>query len=66
MCSSPESVWYPQRSVCWATATRELVQRKLHEKHKKDEPGPKKYHPLDGVSVWVSQHDLTPEDNFLD
>lgn len=23
------------------------------------------YHYLDGVSLWVSQHDLTPEDKFL-
>lgn len=63
MCSDPERDWFPQRTMCYPTAARELVGRRLLEKHKKA-PGTDP-HPLDGMSVWVSQDDLTPDDGFI-
>jgi hypothetical protein len=38
--------------------------RRLRDKHKKD-PGTDQLHPLDGMTVWISEHDLTPDDNFI-
>jgi hypothetical protein len=64
LCSDPNVPWYPQRSTCYATASLEVVRRRLRKKHEKDEPG-SKLHPLDGMGVWVSQFDLTPDDDFI-
>jgi hypothetical protein len=62
-CSDPDRPWFPQRSVCWATAAREVVARRLVAKHKQ-EPG-EEPHPLDGVKVYVSAEDLSPDDDFI-
>lgn len=64
VCSDPTRDWYPQRSMCYATASREVVLRRLQKKHEKTEPG-LTLHPLDGMSVWVAQDDLTPNDDFV-
>ena len=64
VCEDPEIGWYPQRSVCYYTAAQEVTQRRLREKHKDNEPGTAP-HPLDGMRVWLSEHDLTPEDDFV-
>lgn len=66
MCSDPETPWYPQRTVCWATATRQLVGRKWHAKVGETRPSTERFHPDDGVSLWVASDDLTPDDDFLD
>lgn len=66
VCEDPATPWYPQRSTCWASAAQEVVLRKLHDKHEKSTPDGAGYLPTDGVSVWVSDQDLTPDDNFLD
>jgi hypothetical protein len=59
------SAWYPQRSVCWATASREAVNRRLHEKRQDVKPDERGYLPSDGETVWVSLLDLSPEDDFV-
>lgn len=64
ICSDPNVSWYPQRATCYASATTELVKRRVQERHKKNEPGTKRLHPLDGMTVGVSQFDLTPDDDF--
>jgi hypothetical protein len=65
-CSDPTRDLYPQRSVCWPSAVRESVARRLTKKHENAKPDPGTgLMPLDGVSVWVSEFDLTPDDNFL-
>lgn len=64
VCSAPDAQWYPQRTECYATAARELAVRRLRKKHP-GEPGPDAVHTLDGLSLWVSEHDLSPEDDFL-
>lgn len=51
--------------MCYATADRDLVLRRLQKKHEKEQPGTKGHHPFDGMSVWVSPHDLTPDDDFI-
>lgn len=63
VCGDPETAWYPQRAVCYATAAREVTLRRLRAKHD-GTPGAD-LHPLDGMAVWVSEHDLTPDDDFV-
>lgn len=65
VCSDPETPWYPQRATCWSTATRTVVERRWHEKHENAKPDVAGYLPTDGVTVWVSPHDLTPDDDFV-
>jgi len=64
VCSDPEQGWYPQRDFCSNAATYEATMRKLRHKHKDNEAGPSP-HPLDGVTVWMSTQDLTPDDTFV-
>lgn len=64
VCSNPDVAWYPQRTMCYATAAREVTTRRLTEKHKGRKPGAD-LHPLDGMAVWVSDVDLTPDDDFV-
>ena len=64
-CSRDDGIWYPQRSVCNATAARELTLRQFHAKHGKTEATADDYHPADGVTIWMSDVDLTPDDDFL-
>lgn len=65
VCSDPERVWYPQPSRCYATGTRQLTLRRLQRKYEKNQPTADRMHPLDSLSVWASQDDLTPDDNFV-
>lgn len=62
-CSDPSIDWHPHEAVCWATATRDWGVRRLQEKHKNAKPDTEALHPLDGVSVWVSQ--TPPLDELL-
>lgn len=64
VCSDPNVVGYPQRAMCYFTAIRDLTVRRVHAKHKK-EPGTEGLHPTDGMGVWVSDQDLTPDDDFV-
>lgn len=64
-CSDPDRLWYPQRDVCYATAAELQVKRRLAKKHKPvahDDPEP---HAMDGVHIWASLDDLTPDDDFI-
>lgn len=63
-CSDPTSGWYPQRRVCHSRMTVDFTWRRLREKHK-EHKGLSEPHPTDGVTVWASQQDLTPDDNFV-
>ena len=65
LCSRDDVEWFPQRLVCNATAARQLVERQFHAKHEGEKPTPEDYHYTDGVSLWVSEMDLSPEDDFL-
>jgi hypothetical protein len=62
VCSNPETPWYPQQSTCYASAARDRVWRAIHDKHK--QPKGMAEHFADGKVVWMSQHDLTPDDTF--
>ena len=65
-CSDPTRPWYPQRNVCYASGALEVANwmfRKKHEKAERSLANPSL--PTDGTTVWVSQHDLTPEDTFI-
>lgn len=65
VCSDPNIGHYPQRSMCYVTATVDLTRRRLAEKYEKRPPGTKALHPLDGMSVWASPEDLSPDDKFV-
>lgn len=69
ICSDPEGItghgFYPQRDICWATATREVATRAWRDKNEKARPDDAGFLPGDGVTVWASAADLTPEDDFL-
>lgn len=80
-CSDPDRAFYPQRSICYATRERVAAQERyaaLHEAgsgriyHDGLERNwsetwttatPYKYDA--GVSVWVADVDLNPDDHFL-
>lgn len=79
LCTDPDSTWYPQRSICYATREREAAEAKyaaLHEKRpyhdgtyeswaeKRTDDHP--YHYSDGVTIWVAEQDVNPDDKFLD
>lgn len=64
VCSDPAGDWFAQRSTCYASAAEAVTWRRVNEKHKAGEKGTKP-HVLDGVSVWVSDQDLTPDDKFF-
>ena len=52
VCSDPDQPLYPHRSVCFVSADREVLIRRLRRVYK-SEPGMSR-HPLDGVAVYVS------------
>lgn len=65
VCSDPARGHYPQRTMCYVTATAELTMRRLKERYKDKPPGTVKLHALDGMRVWASPDDLTPDDDFV-
>lgn len=81
MCGDPETVWYPQRTVCYADMATAAVRWQYDQIHGPDShvqfhDGSFKvwaakrsngfpYSAEDGVSLWVASEDLTPDDHFL-
>lgn len=65
VCSDPAYRGFPQRTHCYASAGREQMwrrTRKVFGHPAPDDPGP---HITDGLTWWMSQHDLTPDDDFF-
>lgn len=66
VCSDPKHDWWGQHSVCYATASREVLTRRLLKKYdKKPQHEAMDLHPLDGLSVWVT-NDKSAADDFFD
>lgn len=65
VCSDPTVPWYPQRSVCYASAAREQVWRMTRDRYGHPEPTQKTAHKTDGLVWLTTQHDLTPQDDFF-
>jgi hypothetical protein len=65
VCSDPDIPWHPQRTMCLATAAREVALRRVYRKYKHPAPDDPEVHETDGMQVWVSMDDLTPDDNFI-
>ena len=77
-CSDPTKPWHEQRDICYARRAQAWADRMYGEKHK-DRPfhdgndrgwsdkatARAPFHFRDGVRVWVSPYDLTPDDKFL-
>lgn len=78
VCGDEDVDWFPQRTICYTTAARSVAARLYQERFKDREfhdgtyrPMSEKWSPatpwhyMDGVNIWVSPVDLTPEDMFL-
>lgn len=77
-CSDPKRRFYPQRQVCFATMEEQAARRRYHDLHEKaafhdgtftewaeKASGEFPYHRDDGVTIWVADRDLNPDDDFL-
>ena len=64
VCSDPERSLYPQRSVCYVTATAQAVDRRVRDHHGAPDAKSVFPHFTDGSSTWMSQFDLTPDEDF--
>lgn len=60
VCSDPAVDWFPQKSVCYASAGEAVTHRQLDEKYGRERTD--KPHTLDGVTIWVSSEDLSPNE----
>lgn len=81
MCSDPDVTYYPQRSVCYADMNAAAARRIYDELHGEGShmlfhdgsfevwsPRFSTGMPFkhdDGVSIWMSTEDLSPDDDFL-
>lgn len=64
VCSDPTRPWYPQRTTCYASAVTAVKQREYDAKHP-GEPPLGALGPHDGVRLWSSTENLTPDDHFV-
>lgn len=77
-CSDEDIVWYPQRLVCRKTMDLMAAERKWAALHDampyhdgsfkswvKERSDSHPFHYTDGVRLWVSDVDYTPDDDFL-
>lgn len=65
VCSNPDVTWFPQRRICYSKAAQALTVRRVQARHERNQPGTELLHPTDGMSVWMSDLDLTPDDDFV-
>lgn len=78
VCSDPKRDWYPQRYVCHVAMETAAANRRydaLHEKQpfhdgtfsrwSEKATAATPYHFHDGVTVYVAETDLNPNDDFL-
>lgn len=65
VCSDPSRTLYPQRSICYPTAVRDVAYRLVYAKYGRPDPKSGDMHITDGMAIWASEHDLTPDDNFV-
>lgn len=77
-CADPDRDWFPQRSLCYKTMAAAAANAAYAEKHKAkpyhdgtftfwhtDYTSQTPFRYDDGATVWVSEHDLTPDDDFI-
>jgi hypothetical protein len=64
-CARADVDYFPQKTVCWATAARRVAMRKWDAMNEGKKPDAAGYLPTDGATVWVSRHDLEPDHDFL-
>lgn len=77
-CENPEHEWYPQKHVDFAEMSQKAAQWMWESKHEKepyhdgsftnwakDRSSQFPFHRDDGVTIWVSRLDLTPDDDFI-
>lgn len=65
VCADPDLDYYAQKSICWATAARLVNQRRWDDRNENARKDAAGYLPTDGVTIWVSPVDLTPDSDFL-
>lgn len=77
-CADPEQPWYPQLTLDHAEAAVAVANWMYDEKHKgaqyhdgtftswvQERSSTHPFHARDGVHIWVSKYDLTPESDFI-
>lgn len=57
--------WFPQLYRCYASADLAALQRRWSRKAQEVAPDGAGRRLDDGTTVWVSPHDLTPDDKWL-
>lgn len=78
VCSDPNTKWYPQRTICYATMSTRAANAQYDELHESrpyhdgrfenwatERSARFPFHARDGVDIGVSTEDLTPDDFFL-
>jgi len=65
ICADATRDWFPQKTVCWASAARSVAIRRWQARTENASPDAAGYLPDDGVTISVSQIDLTPDEDFL-
>lgn len=63
-CSNPDAEWFPQRTMCYATADLAVLRRRAEQRFGHPEKQTER-HPRDGMHLWVSSQDASPDDDFL-
>lgn len=66
VCSDPDVDWYPQRSVCYASITQDVAERRWKAKRAGKSIDAEGINEESGTAVWVSTLDLSPDDDFCD
>lgn len=77
-CGDAEKVWYPQRAICYKTMAQARYNAKYEALHSdlpfhdgtftrwgKERTADTRFHYTEGVTVWVSDVDYSPDDDFL-
>lgn len=77
-CPDDEKDWFPQRHICYVEMQLKAAQRAYDERHKaqsfhngtfthwSEKWSPyTPFHYMDGVTLWMSEVELSPDDNFL-
>ncbi|MDF9716032.1 hypothetical protein [Nocardioides sp. ChNu-99] len=70
--------WFAQRTICYATREREATEALYAQLHKdapyhdgteeswaKDRSPDHPFHYSDGVTIWIADEDVNPDDRFL-
>lgn len=64
-CSKPDRDWHPHKYTCWASASLEWGNRRFADMHAKDKVADGALRETDGVRLFVSLREPSPENDPL-